>query len=470
MRSHTYFQMESAVGMLLSMSLSVLFLFTLFSQPATADMKGEKHSKGAKMEMDTISSEMQRVLWRELESWYPLAVDKEYGGFFSDINYKWELDGRQDKMIVTQARHVWSTSKAAEYFPNVKMFRTVADHGVEFLKNTMWDRKFGGFFDLVNRRGKPLQENSHIMKTAYGNAFALYGLAAYYKISGDTLALQLAKKTFHWLEQHSYDSSFGGYFQFMSQEGSPYLDGYRGTPPKDQNSTIHLLESFTELYQVWPDRLLRNRLSSLLHIVRDTITTKKGYMMLFFKRDWTPVSFRDANRDVQEKNFDLDHVSFGHDIETAYLLLEASHALGIEHDRRTLSVAKKMVDHTLHNGWDDEHGGIFDRGYYFSGQPYVTIIQKTKEWWAQVEALNSLLMMSQLFPDDENRYYAKFCDQWSYCKKYLIDSQYGGWYWGGVDMVPDNRYFAKGTIWKGTYHTARSMMNCIRRLSQISKR
>jgi len=69
---------------------------------------------------------------------------------------------------------------------------------------------------------------------------------------------------------------------------------------------------------------------------------------------------------------------------------------------------------------------------------------------SQVEALNSFLMMAEMFPQDELRYYEKFCRQWSYCKQYLIDFEHGGWYLGGVDIVPQFKYSPKGSIWKGT--------------------
>jgi mannobiose 2-epimerase len=227
---------------------------------------------------------------------------------------------------------------------------------------------------------------------------------------------------------------------------------------------IHLLECFTELYKVWPDPTLKERLHSTLRIIRDTITTDKGYMVLFFQRDWTPVSYRDSSSEVREKNYEFDHVSFGHDVETAYLMLEASEALGMKNDTTTLRAAKKMVDHVLRNGWDKDHGGIYDGGYYFQGEDRPSIVRKTKEWWAQVEAFNSFLMMSELFPDDALDYYGKFRAQWEYCKKYLIDNEHGGWYWGGVDMVPNNVLSPKGTIWKADYHTSRALINCIRRL------
>ena len=63
---------------------------------------------------------------------------------------------------------------------------------------------------------------------------------------------------------------------------------------KDQNSSIHLLEAFTELYSVWPDPLVReNDLQEMLFLIRDTITNPKGYLTLFLTPDWKPISFRD---------------------------------------------------------------------------------------------------------------------------------------------------------------------------------
>ena len=257
---------------------------------------------------NVLRRDMERVLSEEWDLWYPRSIDSADGGFFSDLNYRWEVVGEQDKMIVTQARHVWATANAAMFYQEDNTFRSIARHGVDFLRDRMWDREFGGFYDLVSKEGTPRTEHGHIVKRAYGNAFAIYGLAAYFHASGDTASLNLAQETFRWLEKHSYDPRHGGYFQFMNQDGTPFTEGYENIAPKDQNSTIHLLEALTELYRVWPDPVVKERLTALLHIVRDTITTQHGYMALFFRRDWTPISFRDSSQAAREGNYALDHV------------------------------------------------------------------------------------------------------------------------------------------------------------------
>src|SRR5690606_7613542 len=225
----------------------------------------------------------------------------------------------------------------------------------------MWDNENGGFYDLVSKEGIPIQSQNP-QKSAYGNAFAIYGLAAYYKASGNKKALELAKKTFHWLEEHSHDKVNKGYFQSLELDGTPIKrdDSFLSTSEigyKDQNSSIHLLEAFTELYHSWPDELLKQRLEELLVLIRDTIVNEDHYMNLFFTEDWTPLSFKGASKENIAKHYYLDHVSFGHDVETAYLLLEASEALEREDHEYTLEVGKAMVDHSLENGWDNNLGG-----------------------------------------------------------------------------------------------------------------
>lgn len=424
-------------------------------------------SKKQQEERKNLAEEIEMSMRKQLlDIWYPRSVDSIYGGFLSNFTFDFQPAGIQDKMIVTQARHVWSNSIAARIYPNEKHFHDAAKQGFEFLKRVMWDQANGGFFTLVSREGK-LKDSSH--KTAYGNAFGIYACAAWYKTSGDTAALELAKKCFYWLEEKNHDKIHKGYYQDLSIEGKP-LKRDANTPStsslgyKDQNSSIHLLEAFTELYEVWPDSLVRERLEEMLRLIRDVITTERGYLTLYFLPDWTPLTFRDSSEAIILQHKNLDHVSFGHDIETAYLLLEASQVLGWKNDDRTLSIAKKMVDHTINTSWDSRNGGFFDEGYYFKNKTGITIIKNSKNWWAQAEALNSLLLMADHYPNDRMLYFQKFKQQWQYIKTYIIDPLHGDWFEEGLDTRPERKTSLKGHIWKGTYHHLRSMSNCVKRL------
>ncbi|MDB5129369.1 AGE family epimerase/isomerase, partial [Mucilaginibacter sp.] len=230
-------------------------------------------------------------------------------------------------------------------------------------------------------------------------------------------------------------------------------------------TSIHLLEAFTELYQVWPDELLRVRLQEMLNLLTYKIINSKGYLQLFFQPDWAPVSLKDSSETTIAKYKSIDHVSFGHDVETAYLMLEAAHVLAIKNDDVILNLGKKMLDHALDNGWDSKIGGFYDEGYYFKNKPGITILADTKNWWAQAEGLNTLLLMSDYFPNDKQNYYDKFKQLWAYVQTYLIDQEHGDWYQGGIDKQPQYKMALKGQIWKGTYHTLRAFINCIAQLN-----
>ncbi|HEY3403361.1 MAG TPA: AGE family epimerase/isomerase [Ohtaekwangia sp.] len=413
-----------------------------------------------------IADEMDNSLrYETLEKWYPLAVDTLYGGFLSSYTHDFKPADNQDKMIVTQARHTWTNARASRFYSGVDSYKANARHGFEFLKAVMWDEQYGGFYTRVDYQGN-VKDSS---KTAYGNAFGIYALAACYQATEDTAVLNLVKQAFLWLEKHSHDSVYSGYYQHLKRNGermprTPETSSLAETGYKDQNSSIHLLEAFTELYQVWPDPLVKERLEEMLKLIRDTIVTPKGYMTLFFTPDWTPVSFIDSTKAVIAEHHRLDHVSFGHDVETAYLLTEASHVLELKDDTVTYRIAKKMVDHALTNGWDNTTGGFYDEGYYFKGSSAITITHETKNWWAQAEGLNTLLLMADLYPDDSMAYFQKFETLWRYADKYLIDHEHGDWFEGGLDKQPEKKTALKGHIWKGNYHHYRSLENCITRL------
>ncbi len=420
-------------------------------------------------ERSEIAAQMENSIQKELLNvWYPVSVDNEYGGFLSTFTYDFKPTGPQDKMIVTQARQVWSNAKAAELYPSNKSYKSNAAHGFHFLKDVMWDKTYGGFYTLVDRKGN-VKETDLGIKTAYGNAFGIYALAAYYQCSGDTAALNFAKKAFLWMEVHSHDPVYKGYYQHLMRDGTPVkrtsiTASTAETGYKDQNSSIHLLEAFTELYKVWPDELLRKRVYEMLLLIRDTIASPQGWLRLFFQPDWAPVSVRDSSRETILAHHNLDYVSFGHNVETAYLMLEASETIGIKNDTTTLRIGKKMVDHALQNGWDNKVGGFYDEGFYFKDSTNISILRDTKNWWAQAEGLNSLLLMSDYFPNDPIQYFEKFKMQWAYVQKYLIDHEHGEWYPGGLDKEPDMKTALKAQIWKANYHVFRALANCVARL------
>src|SRR6185436_2976897 len=121
-----------------------------------------------------IANEMEYSIQHELlNRWYPGSVDSTYGGFITTYTYDFKPTGPQDKFIVTQARHTWTTAKASELYPEVTYYLSCSKNGFHFLRDFMWDKTFGGFYSLVDRQGKDKSDPA-TPKTAYGNAFAIY--------------------------------------------------------------------------------------------------------------------------------------------------------------------------------------------------------------------------------------------------------------------------------------------------------
>ena len=445
------------------LALAALFLLSLVGcnskQPASKETGPEERTT----ERLAIADEMEAVLTTGMmDYWYPRCVDKEYGGYLSNFDKDWKPMERQSKFIVTQARHTWASAQMALMYPENPLYMQVSEHGYKFLRDVMWDKEYGGYYTTTNRQGELLEdEDFALTKTAYGNAFAIYGLSAYFEASNDSAALDLAIKSFKWLEEHSHDPEFGGYFQFMLQDGTALKEGHRGTPPKDQNSSIHVLEALTALYEVWPDEHLKSRLTEMLLLIRDTITTEVGYLNLFFRKDWSPVYYTDKEFIGGRNKHVFDHISFGHDIETAFLMLETAKAIGIEYDTRTHVVSKRMTDHVINYGWDSETGATYEAGYYFEDKDGMTCLESHTSWWVATESFHTMLIMSGLYPDDPLEYYDKFTLTWDYCKNYLIDYEGGGWYRTGINEHPEEKEGDKGGVWKGNYHSTRSLINCI---------
>ncbi|MFP4503261.1 MAG: AGE family epimerase/isomerase [Cyclobacteriaceae bacterium] len=415
---------------------------------------------------EEVAYELEKTL---LGAWYPRTIDSLHGGFLTNFAYDWQPLENQDKMIVTQARHLWTLSKVAALYPEEPLYAEAARHAYDFLTGKMWDEQFGGFYWLVSRAGEPiLDDPNNQLKRVYGNAFAIYGLAAYYDLTEDEEVLKKAQLAFRWMDEHAHDPELLGYISTLNREGAPidssmFAENYpmESYFYKDQNTSIHVLEALTELYHVWPDDTLEARLREMFHLVRDSMVTDKGYLRLFFYDDWTPISYQDSAQEVRKAKYGIDHVSFGHDIETAYLLLEASEALEEYEYEQTLQKARQMVDHTLRWGFDPGISGIYDRGYYVDGQDSVEIIFDHKNWWSQSEGLNSLYLFSTLFPEDE-RYRREFDRLWNYTKNYLIDHEHGGWYPNGLDTDPEAAKSRKAQAWKGNYHNGRALMNLLK--------
>ena len=232
-----------------------------------------------------LAAEVEDALHNDvLGVWFPRAVDNEHGGFHSHFARDWKTLPSDGKFSVFQGRMTWVASQVVLREPQLKdQFVPIARRGVEYLQNVMWDKQDGGFFWGLDDAGKITPQFGD-NKELYGIGFCIYGAAAAYQATNDQQALELAKKGFAWVDQHAHDTQHGGYFEWLTRDGKPVpmrIVGGRvesnSIGPigfKSMNTHIHLLEAYTQLYEVWPDATLRARLEELLAVVRDKILTR----------------------------------------------------------------------------------------------------------------------------------------------------------------------------------------------------
>ncbi len=392
-----------------------------------------------------------------LAHWYPRCIDRQDGGFHQNFSADWSRQPDSNKFLVFQARMTWVAAAVAGYDPKLcEEYTRYARHGLKFLNEKMRDEEFGGLHWIVGPDGKMSPELG-TEKHAYGTSFGIYAGAEVYDLTGDKRALDLAKEAFLWLDNHCHDEKNGGYIEGATRKGVPLTDISSGghdrlhTPLgyKSMNTHIHLLESFTALYRVWPNQRLRNRLEELHRIVRDRIAVEPGCLGYYFTPDWRSVPMHD---------------SFGHDVETAYLLIEAAEALGKHEDPETWRMARAIVDHALEWGMDKSSGALCEKGQAF-GKPF----DRAKIWWTQAEWLNALLLMHEEYGSETDRYWKAFVRQWKFLWTHQIDHARGGWYHVVSPEGKPDRDGRKGSQWKAAYHNARALMNVVKRLKNLGE-
>lgn len=434
---------------------TAFFLFS-GSQPSSGQNSQASSATRSREIYLKLAEDVEATLHRDvLDVWFPRNVDNQNGGFYSGFDRKWHPTPSEGKFSVFQGRMTWISSQIALQRPELKdKFLPIARHGLNFLNDVLWDKQYGGFFWGVDDHGQ-ISPYFGDRKELYGESFALYGAAAAYQATNDPKALQLAQNAFGWIDSHAHDTKSGGYFEWLTRDGK-VLDAGAGSQPasggfpigyKTMNTHIHLLESFSRLYQIWKDDTLRARLEELLTVVRDKICVEPGVMNLYFTNDWRPVP---------------DHDSYGHDVETAYLMLEAEDVLGVPHDPRTEKMARMLVDHALAYGWDNAIGGFYDEGTTFGPAEH-----KTKQWWVEFESLNALLLMHEKYGRETPRYFDAFLKQWRFISDHQIDSEFHGIY---EEIGPDGsvQNTTKGQIWKAAYHDGRALLNVSARLRKLA--
>ena len=111
---------------------------------------------------------------RLLPFWFERSRDVKFGGFITHFDQDGKDSGEDEKSLIAQARMLYSFSSAyrSGYGDTCKEF---AEHAADFLLDKMWDPEHGGFYWMVDRKGRVVMDD----KILYGHSFAIYALSEY---------------------------------------------------------------------------------------------------------------------------------------------------------------------------------------------------------------------------------------------------------------------------------------------------
>jgi mannobiose 2-epimerase len=390
-----------------------------------------------------LSSEASEELTAILNFWSKEALDFKNEGFIGKIDGFGNKKNNATKGAVLNARILWTFS-AAYRTTKINKYKEIADLQYQYIIKHFWDTTHGGLIWEVTHLGEPVNTR----KQAYAQGFGIYAFSEYYRATANEESLGYAKDLYHILENKFSDGKYSGYVEAL-QEDWTVIDDMRLSSkdlncPKSMNTHLHILEPYTNLYRVWGNEKLKSNIVELISIFQHKIIDKKtGHFSLFFEMDWTKKSTA---------------ISFGHDIEGAWLLHEAAHVIQdkpiIEEIQKT---AIKLVDLTLLKGLDSD-GSLFN-------EFHENVFDKDKHWWVQAEALVGLMDAYLIKPKQE--YLDSIHKIWNFIKVNLIDTKNGEWFWrvdaNGKTITTDDKL----GFWKCPYHNSRALMEIIERVELI---
>lgn len=394
-------------------------------------------------------TELRQHLTKDLIPFWKGMRDAENGGFYGYMDTKGRIDKKAEKGCILNSRILWFFSSACTLLGE-KSLRPYMDQAYTFLKESFLDKENGGLYWSVTYDGKPADDTKH----TYNQAFAIYGLCAYYENTKQLEALDLAGNLYELIEERMRDE--GGYLEAFDVDFTPASNeklsenGVEAT--RTMNTLLHVMEAYTELYRVTKNledyREMREKVAQNLREMFGIIEKKiynpaKRRQEVFFDQDYHSL---------------IDLYSYGHDIESAWLIQRGVEVLGEEESTASMMpLVQAMTEET------------YKQAYVHQSMPAECekgVVDERRVWWVQAEAITGFYNGYQNWP--ERAEYAEAARSiWEFVKAYVMmpGKTPTEWYWY-VDK--DGKPALEEPIvepWKCPYHNGRMCMEMIRRLS-----
>ena len=382
-----------------------------------------------------LKVELNKELIQILSYWANNTLDLEFGGFLGQIDHYNSVIPKAPKGIILNTRILWSFSAASNHL-KTNQHKVICDRAYTYLKDFFRDKEHKGVYWELDYKGNPINKR----KQVYAQAFTIYALSEYYIFSKNEEAKNWAIELFEDLEKHANDKLNKGYFEAFNNDWSPIEDMRLSdkdmNASKTMNTHLHVLEAYTSLLKVYDIPQLKNALRLLVEVFLQHFLNDKNHYELFFDDQWNLLS---------------NSVSYGHDIEAAWLLIDAVKLLNDgELLNQVNTTALRVADTFLEEGIDNDGAVINEKNLATNH------IDSDRHWWPQVEALIGLNYAYNL--NNDQKYITNSLKIWDFTKRNLIDYENGEWFFrvdknGNVYTQED-----KVSMWKAPYHTSRACM------------
>ncbi len=387
--------------------------------------------------------DLENELRSILAFWQKNTIDEENGGFYGKIENNNTTIAEAPKGSVLNSRILWSFSAAFNLTKN-KDYLSAAERAFKYLRDFFIDNDFGGVYWTVDYKGKSLDTKKQI----YALSFAIYGLSEFYLASKNEVAKEMAIELYRLIVNHSYDNVNGGYIEALTVDWKEIedlrLSDKDANEKKSMNTHLHVLEGFANLYRIWSDEVLKQKIEELIRIFSDhIIDTKTKHLHLFFDEKWNKRSHI---------------ISYGHDLEAAWLIEEAAATIKNE----TLLVQVKEQSVLLADASTD--GLDSDGGLWYEYDIDKHDLIKEKHWWPQAEAMIGFFNAWQITGDE--KYLQHSLSSWYFTQQHILDRKNGEWFWGihkNYCVMNED----KVGIWKCPYHNSRACIELIRRIQKV---
>ena len=380
-----------------------------------------------------LKEELHSELKNILDYWSTNTLDYDNNGFFGKIDHHNKVVQNAPKGIILNTRILWSFAAASNYLKTDK-YAEICLRSYDYLTAYFKDNKHKGVFWELDYKGNPINKR----KQVYAQSFTIYALSEYYLFSKNEEAKTWAIELFKILERFAKDKKSTGYLEAFNEDWSPIKDMRLSdkdmNAAKTMNTHLHILEAYTSLLKVYDNPILRASLKELVEIFLDRFLNMNNHYNLFFDKNWKLLS---------------NSVSYGHDIETAWLLIEAAKIVGdVDLLNQTRKLAIKVADTFLDEAIDAD-GAVMNEKNLDTNH-----LDTDRHWWPQVEALIGLNYVYNL--SKGQKYLDNSVNIWNFTKRNLIDRVNGEWFFR-VDKN-GNPYTEedKVSMWKAPYHTSRA--------------